>query len=148
MGYEFLSDRKTWSKKNDSIIESYFMNLVYEYKRDRVTNQKGLFGHKYIINTMVNESRMNDLYPTVLSFNPHPRKYFKKIHDEFNIILEKDKKEILNGLGVKNFLRLNFDKKTSSLTAEEFVKKFLVKNLKLKILINYLKMLQFWDSPI
>ena len=27
-------------------------------------------GHKYIINTMVNESRMNDLYPTVLSFNP------------------------------------------------------------------------------
>ena len=92
-------------------------------------------GHKYIINTMVNESRMNDLYPTVLSFNPHPRKYFKKIHDEFNIILEKDKKEILNGLGVENFLRLNFDKKTSSLTAEEFVKKFLVKNLKLKMLI-------------
>ena len=40
-------------------------------------------GHKYIINTMVNESRMNDLYPTVLSFNPHPRKYFKKIHDEW-----------------------------------------------------------------
>ncbi len=92
-------------------------------------------GHKYIIDTMVSKSEINCLTPTVLSFNPHPRKYFKKVNEEFNIILESDKKEILNRLGVKNFFRLKFNKKTSSLTAEEFVEKFLIKNLKLKMLI-------------
>ena len=92
-------------------------------------------GHQYIIDKLVSESKKNKLTPTVLSFNPHPRKFFNKLEEDFNIIFEKDKKIILNTMGIKNYFRLNFDSTTSSMSAKDFVVKFLVKNLQLKTLI-------------
>jgi len=92
-------------------------------------------GHQYIINKLVIESKKNKLIPTVLSFNPHPRIYFNKLEKDFNIIFEKEKKTILNSMGVLNYFKLNFDSITSSMSAKDFVVKFLVNNLKLKTLI-------------
>ena len=92
-------------------------------------------GHKYIINTMVNESRMNDLYPTVLSFNPHPRKFFSKSKQPFNIITPSFKKYLFNNLGLDLYIEFLFDKYLSSLDPNEFIKQILIKKLSVKNLI-------------
>ena len=36
-------------------------------------------GHQQIIKTLVNNAKKNDKHTAILSFNPHPRRFFLKI---------------------------------------------------------------------
>ena len=70
-----------------------------------------------------------------MTFVPHPKTYFKRTDNNFNIITNDDKKNFLNSLGVENYIEYKFNKTLSNLDALNFVEKILVKQLHVKKII-------------
>ena len=66
----------------------------------------------------------------ILTFNPHPKEYFDKIYKKKDF-----KIKILDKLGLSFYIELPFDKKLSSLSAEDFCNKILINDLKIKNVI-------------
>ena len=48
-------------------------------------------GHQKIIQKLVNESNKMNVQSAILDFNPHPRQFFTKNYDDFNVVTEKTK---------------------------------------------------------
>ena len=92
-------------------------------------------GHQFVIKKLIKESKKLNLLPTVLSFNPHPSKFFKRINKNFNILLEDDKEALLKSLGVKIYYKLIFNEITASLSAQDFINIFLIDKLKMRSLV-------------
>ena len=92
-------------------------------------------GHQLIINEIINSSKKLNLKSAVLSFSPHPRVFFKKVKENFNIITDTQKEELLESLGVDIFFKIKFDEKVASMSPEDFINKFLINKLNLKSLI-------------
>ena len=92
-------------------------------------------GHQFIIKKLIKESTKLNLLPTVLSFSPHPSKFFNRINKNFNILLENDKETILKSLGIKVYYKLIFNEITADLSAQDFVNIFLINKLKMKSLV-------------
>ena len=92
-------------------------------------------GHQFIINEIINNSKKLNLKSAVLSFSPHPRVFFKKVKENFNIITDVHKEELLESLGIDIFFKLKFDEKIASMSPEDFINKFLINKLNLKSLI-------------
>lgn len=95
-------------------------------------------GHQKIIKRLVEVSKIKNLTPSVLTFFPHPRMVLQKDADIKLINTIDEKKDILKQFGISNLVVKEFTKEFSRLTAEDFVKKILVENLKAKhIIIGY-----------
>ena len=71
----------------------------------------------------------------IMTFNPHPKIFFKKNSGAFNIITSDYKKLFLNSLGIQNYIEYSFNKTLSNLSAIEFIKKVLVKQLNVRKII-------------
>ena len=91
-------------------------------------------GHKFILNKLIEDSKKNKLQSSVLSFHPHPRKFFDSNSNNFNIITDMQKKELLDQEGIDIFYILKFDKNVSSMSPMDFVKNFLINKLNVKSL--------------
>ena len=89
-------------------------------------------GHKKIIKKLVSDSKKLNLKSAILSFHPHPRQYFTNNFNDFNIVEESKKIELLKDLKIDYYFSLRFDSKLSSFQAEEFVNKILSKKLNVK----------------
>ena len=95
-------------------------------------------GHQQIINTLVNNAKKNDKLSAILSFNPHPRSFFSKDLDHYQIISEDQKKNLLKGLGVDYYFSLHFDQNVASLLPSEFIEKIIVQMLQVdKLIVGY-----------
>ena len=70
-----------------------------------------------------------------MTFVPHPKIYFKRTSNNFNIITNDYKKKFLNSLGIENYIEYKFNKKLSNLEAIKFIEKILVKQLHVKKII-------------
>jgi len=92
-------------------------------------------GHQFIVNEIINNSKKLNLKAAVLSFTPHPRIFFKKAQENFNIITDKHKEELLESFDIDIFFKLQFDEKVASMSPEDFINKFLIEKLNLKSLI-------------
>ena len=92
-------------------------------------------GHQFIIKKLIEESKKLNLIPAVLSFKPHPRVFFNKSSENFSIITDVYKEELLESLGIKIFYKLKFDQKVASMQPNDFINDFLIKKLKLKSLV-------------
>ena len=92
-------------------------------------------GHKFIIKRLIQESTKLNLKSAVLSFAPHPRIFFNKVENNFNIITDSNKERLLKDLGIDIFYKLEFNKEVSLMSPEEFINDFLIKKLKIKSLI-------------
>ena len=66
-------------------------------------------GHQKIIHKLVNESNKMNIKSAILDFNPHPRQFFTKNYDDFNVVNEKTKIELLDQLNVDYYISLKFD---------------------------------------
>ena len=88
-------------------------------------------GHQKIIQKLVNESNKMNIQSAILDFNPHPRQFFTKNYDDFNVVTEKTKIELLDQLNVDYYITLKFDSTLASLSANEFIENFLSKKLKI-----------------
>ena len=95
-------------------------------------------GHQKIFNKVINASKQNNLSSVVLTFFPHPRIILNN-HNDIKMIDTLDEKiDHLKKIGIDHLIIHPFDKKFSLLSAEQFIKEYLVDKLKLKhIIIGY-----------
>ena len=70
-----------------------------------------------------------------MTFVPHPKIFFKRTDNNFNIITNDYKKNFLESLGVENYIEYKFNKTLSNLEAINFIEKILVKQLHVKKII-------------
>ena len=95
-------------------------------------------GHQKIFNKVINVSKQSNLSSVVLTFFPHPRIILNKYNDIKMIDTLDEKIEHLEKIGIDNLIIHPFDKKFSLLSADQFIKEYLLKKLQLKhIIIGY-----------
>jgi riboflavin kinase / FMN adenylyltransferase len=83
-------------------------------------------GHKQVVKPVLNLP--TGVYPTVVTFNPHPREFFSgKPRQLLTPIAEKVHQ--LSLLGVRQLVLLPFDRELAMLTPEDFVNKILIEHL-------------------
>jgi riboflavin kinase/FMN adenylyltransferase len=95
-------------------------------------------GHQKILSRLIKSSKNKDLNSVVLTFFPHPRIILNK-YNEVKMIDTLDEKIIhLNEIGIDSLVIHPFNKNFSLLSANQFIKDFLVDKLKIKhIIIGY-----------
>ena len=95
-------------------------------------------GHQKIFNKLITASKQSDLSSLVLTFFPHPRVILNKYNDIKMIDTLDEKIDHLEKIGIDHLIIHPFDKKFSLLSADQFIKEYLVEKLKLKhIIIGY-----------
>ena len=95
-------------------------------------------GHQEIIKNLVYNASKNNSPSAILSFDPHPRQFFSKNLDRYQIIGEKKKQEILKNLGIDNLFILHFDNLVANLSPSDFINMIIVEKLKVsKLLVGY-----------
>ena len=95
-------------------------------------------GHQKIFNKLITASKQSDLSSVVLTFFPHPRVILNKYNDIKMIDTLDEKIDHLEKIGIDHLVIHPFDKKFSLLSADQFIKEYLVEKLKLKhIIIGY-----------
>ena len=92
-------------------------------------------GHQHLIKKIIKNAQSNNLKSAMLTFVPHPKVFFKRTNDNFNIMTNEDKKNFLNLLGVENYIEYKFNKTLSSLDAKSFIEKILVQQLNIKKIV-------------
>ncbi|WP_446684586.1 bifunctional riboflavin kinase/FAD synthetase [Cyanobacterium sp. HL-69] len=87
-------------------------------------------GHQRVINSIFKINNP-DIYPTLVTFTPHPQEYFTgKKKQLLTPIPEKAK--LLEKMGVKQLILLPFDRELATLSARAFVKDILVEKINAK----------------
>jgi len=95
-------------------------------------------GHQKIFNKVLNASKQSNLSSVVLTFFPHPRIILNKYNHIKMIDTLDEKINHLERIGIDHLVIHPFDKKFSLLSADQFIKEYLVEKLKLKhIIIGY-----------
>ena len=91
-------------------------------------------GHKKIIKKLVKSAKEKKLKSCILTFFPHPRNFLSKSNDLKMINTIREKKEILDELGVDELIIQEFNDEFSNLSANEFIR-HLLKFCKIKEII-------------
>ena len=95
-------------------------------------------GHQKIIKKVINASKQSNLSSVILTFFPHPRIILNKYNDVKMIDTLDEKIDHLKKIGIDHLIIHPFDKKFSLLSADQFIKEYLVEKLQLKhIVIGY-----------
>tara|TARA_Y100001970_G_C14255491_1_gene875050 strand:+ start:1608 stop:2537 length:930 start_codon:yes stop_codon:yes gene_type:complete len=92
-------------------------------------------GHQILINRLLEESKDLKLKTAVLSFTPHPKKYFGYTSENFNIITQEEKLNFLKKMGLDIFIDFKFNENLANLNAEDFIKDIIIKKLNVKKII-------------
>ena len=87
-------------------------------------------GHRALIEGAVRDARAWSVPAVVLTFEPHPVKVFTPERAPKMILAHKDKMQMLQALGVDAVVVQHFDLSFAKITAEEFVRRFLVERLR------------------
>tara|TARA_Y100001954_G_scaffold135665_1_gene144774 strand:- start:13 stop:939 length:927 start_codon:yes stop_codon:yes gene_type:complete len=72
----------------------------------------------------------------VLTFEPHPKCYFKKNYEYFRLTPFRTKIDIFKSLGIEFVVNLAFNKNLSKISADDFLRIFLVENLKVSHVVT------------
>ncbi len=86
-------------------------------------------GHQAIVRTVVERALLIDAVPTLITFDPHPRQVLKPETAPPLLQTFNQKAEGLKALGIQQVVVLNFDQQLASLSAEQFVQRFIVDGL-------------------
>lgn len=87
-------------------------------------------GHQAIVNQVVERALLVGAMPTLITFDPHPRQFLRPETAPPLLHTFQQKMEGLRHLGMGQVVVLPFDAELARLTAEEFVRKFLLDGLK------------------
>ena len=79
-------------------------------------------------NSLQDSSEDNRIYPSVVSFYPHPKEFFTGNKINFLTPIQ-EKAQYLESLGFKQLVLLPFDQKLAGLDPQQFVEEILVKQL-------------------
>ena len=86
-------------------------------------------GHQAVIGEAVQRARAAGLPASVLTFEPHPRRFFRPETPPFLLTRFRTKARVLTGLGVDNLFVLRFNAALAAFTAEDFIDRILVGGL-------------------
>ena len=116
----------------NSKVEGHLFHLA-------IGNFDGIhLGHQQIINSLVKEAKKLNRPSAILSFNPHPRQFFSRELDQYQILSEEKKQLIFTELGIDYYFCLKFDELLSNLSPVDFIKKIIVDQLKVeKLIVGY-----------
>ena len=92
-------------------------------------------GHQKIIKKLVSDASQDNKSSAVLSFNPHPRQFFSKNLDRYQIIGLEKKQQLLKDLGITDLFSLHFDQSIANLSPSDFIDKIIVQKLQVKKLV-------------
>jgi riboflavin kinase / FMN adenylyltransferase len=84
-------------------------------------------GHRVVIATALERARRLDCPAAALTFEPHPRAFFHPGEQLFRLTDEATKLRLLASTGLDGAIVLTFDAALANLTAEEFVRRILVR---------------------
>ncbi len=87
-------------------------------------------GHQAVIDKAVRLAREFKTSLGVLTFEPHPRRFFRPDDPPFQLTSFRLKLRLLEALGVDNVFVLPFNQALSELSAEDFVRRILVEGLR------------------
>ena len=100
-----------------------------------IGNFDGLhIGHQKVINEAKRKAKKNNLPFGIMTFEPIPVMFFNKKTKNHRINLLEQKKDQLKKLKLDFLIIIKFNKKFSSIKAEEFIKKIIYKKTKCKYL--------------
>ena len=100
-----------------------------------IGNFDGLhLGHQKVINEAKQKAKKNKLPFGMITFEPVPVMFFKRYKKDHRINSLKQKKIQLKKLNLDFLIIIKFNKKFSSLSAEEFIEKIIYKKAKCRYL--------------
>ena len=91
-------------------------------------------GHKDLFNKLTEETRANSYRNLIITFEPHPRTILSNSNVGL-LTTYNEKIELFELLGIENLLVLEFTKKFSEQSSEEFVKNIICENVGAKHII-------------
>ena len=124
-------------------MKVHYINLESEVKKNSFHLAIGNFdgvhlGHQKIIRGVVANAENQQKPSAILSFDPHPRQFFSRDLDRYQIISQERKNNILSDLGINDLFYLKFDASIANLSPTDFVKKILINKLKIrKLTVGY-----------
>lgn len=86
-------------------------------------------GHQAVIGEAVRRARASGRPGAVLTFEPHPRRYFRPDTPPFLLTRLRTKARVIAALGVDNLFVLRFNAAIAGLTAEAFIDQVLIEGL-------------------
>lgn len=92
--------------------------------------------HRQILNLLADKGRARNLPVGLLTFKPHPRIFFESVGEDFGLLnTEQEQIDRLQATGQVDFLWIaRFQQETADLPPEEFIRKMLVEQAKVKFL--------------
>jgi len=102
-----------------------------------IGNFDGLhLGHQKVILEAKEISKKKKRKLGILTFEPHPKCFFKKKFDFFRLSPFRVKHLLMKEIGVEFMLNIKFDSNIVGIDAEDFVKKFLIEKLKVYYVVT------------
>jgi riboflavin kinase/FMN adenylyltransferase len=95
-------------------------------------------GHQAVIGEAVRRAKTSGRPSAVLTFEPHPRRYFRPDIAPFLLTRLRTKARVIAALGVDNLFVLRFNSAIAGLTAEGFIDQVLVEGLRAsQVVVGY-----------
>jgi riboflavin kinase/FMN adenylyltransferase len=92
-------------------------------------------GHQELMTRLVAKGKELNLPTTVICFEPLPREYFAPAEAPARLMSFKEKFVALRKLGIDRVLRIRFDARFRSMTAEDFIQHVFVDGLNVKYIV-------------
>ena len=92
-------------------------------------------GHRSLFSRLKTTANKENLLPAVLTFEPHPREFFSPTEAPTRLSTLREKLELISDEGVALTCVCHFNRRLSTLSAEEFIERILVNCLRVKHLI-------------
>ena len=84
-------------------------------------------GHRMLMENVI-AAKKNGCTPTVFTFDKFPSQFLRR-ETVTSILIEEEKEQLLENLGIERYVMFPFDEKTASMEPEEFVEEILVKTM-------------------
>ena len=78
-------------------------------------------GHQKVIEAACSHAALHDLTPAVITFDPHPREFFRQDDMPFHLVDRQEKDRLLGQLAVDHVIHVTFDDALRRTDAEAFV---------------------------
>jgi riboflavin kinase/FMN adenylyltransferase len=95
-------------------------------------------GHKKIVENLIKKASDSNARSLLITFYPHPKSVLSQINAVRILSTFREKAAIIENLGVENLLVIEFTKEFSKVSAEQFVKEFIIDKTGVKeVVIGY-----------
>ncbi|MBU6474331.1 MAG: bifunctional riboflavin kinase/FAD synthetase [Alphaproteobacteria bacterium] len=93
-------------------------------------------GHRALIRAAADIAREKNAPLGVVTFEPHPRRFFQPDAAPFRLTLPPMKQRLLSGLGVEHVFELTFDRAMADRAAEDFIGQVLAGDLRARHVVT------------